>query len=118
MRNNCGSYKTPEGGFVKYGVGNPGGSDLIGLRSLVVTPQMVGQRIGQFVAVEAQMRQGQNLRAGATLPDLETAAPPLHAPADCRAFPWPGPVAEACRGPQKRRRARQPRVQPAFGNRV
>ena len=58
MRNNCGSYKTPEGGFVKYGVGNPGGSDLIGLRSLVVTPQMVGQRIGQFVAVEVK-RPGQ-----------------------------------------------------------
>lgn len=31
-RNNCGSYTDPRSGsFVRYGVGNPGGSDLIGI---------------------------------------------------------------------------------------
>lgn len=54
LRNNCGSYKSPTGTFVKYGVGNPGGSDLIGLRTVTITPEMVGQRIGQFVAVEVK----------------------------------------------------------------
>lgn len=52
LRNNCGSYKSPTGTFVRYGVGNPGGSDLIGLRRVRITPQMVGQEIGQFVALE------------------------------------------------------------------
>ncbi len=54
MRNNCGSYKSPTGTFVRYGVGNPGGSDLIGLRCITVTPEMVGQQIGQFLAVEVK----------------------------------------------------------------
>ena len=31
-RNNCGSYTDPRSGsFVKFGIGNPGGSDLIGI---------------------------------------------------------------------------------------
>ena len=30
-RNNCGSAQTRTGAWVKYGVGNPGGSDLIGV---------------------------------------------------------------------------------------
>lgn len=58
LRNNCGSYKSPTGTFVKYGVGNPGGSDLIGLRTVTITPQMVGQQIGQFVALEIKTPAG------------------------------------------------------------
>lgn len=30
-RNNCGAYKDPKGYYIKYGVCNPGGSDLIGI---------------------------------------------------------------------------------------
>lgn len=58
LRNNCGSYKSPTGTFVRYGVGNPGGSDLIGLRSVTITPEMVGQQIGQFVALEIKTPTG------------------------------------------------------------
>ena len=47
-RNNCGSYTDPRSGsFVRYGVGNPGGSDLIG-----ITP------CGRFLAVEVKTKTG------------------------------------------------------------
>jgi len=39
---------------VKFGVQNPGGSDLIGWRPLVITADMVGQTVAQFLAVEAK----------------------------------------------------------------
>ena len=39
---------------VKYGVCNPGGSDLIGWRPLRITEGMVGQTVAQFVAVECK----------------------------------------------------------------
>lgn len=47
-RNNSGSYKDPRSGsFVRYGVGSPGGSDLIG-----VAP------CGRFLAVEIKAVKG------------------------------------------------------------
>ncbi|MEY3928952.1 MAG: hypothetical protein RLZZ516_662 [Cyanobacteriota bacterium] len=45
------------GRFVRFGLCK-GSSDLIGLRSVVVTPEMVGQRIAQFVALEIKAPQG------------------------------------------------------------
>ncbi len=53
-RNNVGMLKNAKGNRVRYGLCNPGGSDLIGFRSVVVTPAMVGSRIAQFVAVEVK----------------------------------------------------------------
>lgn len=41
-RNNQGAYKTPEGYYIKYGVCNPGGSDLIGIFK------------GRFLAIEVK----------------------------------------------------------------
>ena len=35
-----------------------GSSDLIGLRSLEITPEMVGQRVAQFVALEVKTASG------------------------------------------------------------
>jgi hypothetical protein len=35
-----------------------GSSDLIGLRSLEITPEMVGQRLAQFVALEVKTASG------------------------------------------------------------
>lgn len=61
-RNNVGAYKDPhsESGnrWITYGVCNPGGSDLIGWRSVVVTPDMVGQRVAVFVAIETKAEFG------------------------------------------------------------
>lgn len=54
FRNNCGAYKRGRH-FIRYGVASPGGSDRIGWRSLTITPEMVGQRIAQFVAVEIKV---------------------------------------------------------------
>ena len=45
-RNNVGSAVTPDGRHVKYGVGNPGGADLIGVYR------------GRFVAVEIKTPTG------------------------------------------------------------
>ena len=41
-----------------FGVGSPGGSDLIGYRRVRVTPEMVGQEIAQFAAVEVKTPRG------------------------------------------------------------
>ena len=50
-RNNTGALVDQQGRFVRFGLCK-GSSDLIGLRSVVVTPDMVGQRMAQFVALE------------------------------------------------------------------
>ena len=55
FRNNCGMLKDERGNFIRYGVCNPGGSDLIGWTSIVVTPEMFGKRVAIFTAIEAKM---------------------------------------------------------------
>ena len=58
-RNNSGSLPDPRTGrYVQFGVGNPGGSDLIGYRRVTVTPEMVGQEIAVFAAVEVKTPRG------------------------------------------------------------
>lgn len=47
-RNNIGAYKDPKGYYIKYGVCNPGGSDLIGWRTLP-------SGIAQFLAIECKI---------------------------------------------------------------
>lgn len=60
-RNNVGALPDPRTGrLIRFGLGNESAalnaklksSDLIGLRRVVVTPDMVGQTIGQFVSLE------------------------------------------------------------------
>jgi hypothetical protein len=58
FRNNIGQYKTQEGYVIRYGVGNPGGSDLIGIVPTVVTPHMVGNTVGIFAAIEVKTPTG------------------------------------------------------------
>ena len=43
---------------MQFGVGSPGGSDLIGYRKVTVTPEMVGTEIAVFAAVEVKAAKG------------------------------------------------------------
>jgi hypothetical protein len=52
-RNNTGALVDQQGRFVRFGLCK-GSSDLIGLRSLEITPELVGQRLAQFVALEVK----------------------------------------------------------------
>lgn len=54
-RNNVGMYKRDEY-VIKYGVANPGGSDLIGGTQVTVTPDMVGALLLIFTAVETKVK--------------------------------------------------------------
>src|ERR1035437_3571828 len=56
-RNNSGSYMK-DGYFVRYGVGQPGGSDLIGLTPLTITQEMVGSIVAVFTAIEVKTKTG------------------------------------------------------------
>jgi len=54
-RNNTGALRDARGQLVRYGL-CPGSSDLIGYRTITVTPDMVGQRLAVFAAVEVKDR--------------------------------------------------------------
>ena len=57
FRNNIGLAKYPDGSRVKYGL-CPGSADLIGWRSMTVTPDMVGRKVAVFMAVETKAARG------------------------------------------------------------
>lgn len=62
MRNNSGACKDETGRMIRYGLCNDSAqlnkviksSDLIGIRPVIITPDMVGHTIGQFVAREVK----------------------------------------------------------------
>ncbi|TGG96499.1 MAG: hypothetical protein ERJ67_00785, partial [Aphanocapsa feldmannii 277cV] len=56
-RNNTGALIDRQGRLVRFGLCK-GSSDLIGLRSVEITAAMVGQHIGQFIAIEVKTPQG------------------------------------------------------------
>ena len=56
-RNNSGALVDQQGRLVRFGLAK-GSSDLIGLRTLEITPDLVGQRIAQFVALEIKTTRG------------------------------------------------------------
>ncbi len=56
-RNNSGALVDQQGRLVRFGLCK-GSSDLIGLRSLVITPDQVGERLAQFVALEIKTARG------------------------------------------------------------
>ena len=43
---------------MQFGVGSPGGSDLIGYRRVTATPELVGQDVAVFAAVEVKTPRG------------------------------------------------------------
>lgn len=61
-RNNVGATRCPDGGYLRYGLANDSqqlnavfkSSDLIGIRPITITQDMVGQVIGQFIAREVK----------------------------------------------------------------
>lgn len=55
FRNNVGMLQDSRGQYIKYGVCNPGGSDVVGWQSVVVTADMVGSRVAVFTAIEAKV---------------------------------------------------------------
>jgi hypothetical protein len=60
-RNNAGVAHHKDGSRVRYGLCG-GSSDLIGFRSVEITPDMVGSRIAQFVALEVKSATGRATR--------------------------------------------------------
>lgn len=57
-RNNCGSLPDPRTGRpVQFGLAR-GSADLIGWRSITITPEMVGQRIAVFTSIEVKTPTG------------------------------------------------------------
>ena len=60
FRNNVGVYKDKAGNWIRYGVGGPGASDLLGWRQVIIGPEHVGSTIAQFLAIEVK-RPGQRL---------------------------------------------------------
>lgn len=56
-RNNVGAYKLPDGGYLTYGLAT-GSGDLIGIRSLVITPEMIGKTVGVFASGEIKTPEG------------------------------------------------------------
>lgn len=54
FRNNVGMAYRANGVPIKFGVCNPGGSDLIGWRSIIVTEKMIGKKIAVFSAIEVK----------------------------------------------------------------
>lgn len=57
FRNNVGAYKLPDGRVIRYGL-ITGSGDLIGWRTVTITPDMVGQRFAQFLSVEVKTPKG------------------------------------------------------------
>lgn len=54
-RNNTGALKDATGRLVRYGLCQ-GSSDLIGLRQVTITPDMVGKTLAVFTAIEVKDR--------------------------------------------------------------
>lgn len=54
FRNNSGRFKDARGRWVVCGIPPKGGSDLIGWKTVTVTPAMAGTRLAVFCAVEVK----------------------------------------------------------------
>lgn len=62
LRNNSGACTTNDGRHIRFGLGNDServnrqikSSDLIGIRPVLITPEMVGRVLGVFQAVECK----------------------------------------------------------------
>lgn len=61
-RNNVGAAKDAQGNFFRFGLANESkaqnavlkSGDLIGIKPVIITPEMAGSMIGQFVSIETK----------------------------------------------------------------
>jgi len=59
FRNNVGRLPDPRSGrWVEFGVGGKGSADLIGWRTVTITPEMVGQQVAVFTSIEVKTPTG------------------------------------------------------------
>lgn len=56
-RNNTGKLEDKNGRWVSFGLCE-GSSDLIGIKVVTITPDLVGKQIAQFVAIECKSKRG------------------------------------------------------------
>lgn len=62
LRNNCGALPAPDGRVVRFGLANESkamsarlkSADLIGIKPITITPDMVGRTVGVFWSVECK----------------------------------------------------------------
>lgn len=57
FRNNVGVAKFPNGSSVRYGLA-VGSADLIGWRTVTITPDMVGRQVAVFMSIECKSAKG------------------------------------------------------------
>ena len=57
FRNNVGAFKAPDGRVIRYGL-ITGSGDLIGWKTVTITPDMVGRHIAQFMSIEVKTPKG------------------------------------------------------------
>lgn len=57
FRNNVGKYKAESGRWVDFGL-IVGSGDLIGWKSVLITPEMVGTTMAQFLSIEVKRLRG------------------------------------------------------------
>lgn len=69
FRNNVGQCHAADGRIVRFGLCQ-GSSDLIGFTSVEITPEMVGQRVAVFTAVEVKTPRGRIAEAQQKFIDL------------------------------------------------
>jgi hypothetical protein len=59
FRNNVGRLPDPRSGrWVEFGVGGKGAGDLLGWRTVTITPDMVGQQVAVFTSIEVKTPTG------------------------------------------------------------
>ena len=57
FRNHCGALRSSDGRMVQFGL-HPGSPDLVGWRSIEITPDMVGHRAAIFTGIEIKTLTG------------------------------------------------------------
>lgn len=56
-RNNTGALRDANGQLIRFGLCS-GSSDLVGLTAVTITPDMVGQQVAVFTAIEVKAERG------------------------------------------------------------